>query len=128
MLLNPRLSHAVRFGGGWGCPSHHESVRPLVPELGSLPEVVQDAGLVDVVQRRHVRHDLRVRRKRLSEALWAISQRRVHVSGKWSVTISVEKDESRGVPEVGWGGETSQKPKCRAFHVFRTAQSHLNVA
>jgi len=31
--------------------SHHESIRPLVPELGSLPEVVQDAGLVDVVQR-----------------------------------------------------------------------------
>jgi len=82
--------------------SHHESIRPLVPELGSLPEVVQDAGLVDVVQRRHVRYDLRVRRKRLSEALWARASGGCMSPGR--VTVSVQHNEPRGVSEGGGAG------------------------
>lgn len=55
--------------------THHETVRPLIPQLRPLRQIVQDTGLVDVVQRGHVRHHLRIGGERLREALGAARQR-----------------------------------------------------
>lgn len=49
--------------------THHEGIRPLVAKFRPLPKVVKNTRLVNVVQRRYIRHHLRVLWIHLAEAL-----------------------------------------------------------
>ena len=82
--------------------SHHERVGTLVVDRGSNSQVVEDAGLVNVVQGGHVRNHLGVVGVRLTETLqdtnvgrravggqqkWRSEQKRIHVLRKPLVTM-----------------------------------------
>lgn len=73
-LLRTHCQQSLRAGGGLNelslrCQTHHEGIRALVVKLRPLPKVVKNARLVNVVQRRHIRHHLRVLWVRLPQAL-----------------------------------------------------------